>query len=168
MEPDQGRQHAASGGRPIVAWETPDDLGSDDYVLVSRVDVRPSAGEGALVFEEEEGPPLAFSAQWIKEQGLKRRNLLTVKAQGDSMEPSIHDGDTIMIDSGFEQVVDGQVYVIRYGDELKVKRLYQRYDGALIIRSDNEAKYPAETVPPDANGRVSVIGRVVWRAGGVN
>ena len=168
MKP-QGQRHMSVGDtRPIVTWETPDDLSDHDYVLVNRVDVRPSAGEGALVFQEEEGPPLAFSAQWIKERGLKRRNLLTVKAQGDSMEPTIYDGDVIMLDSGFEQVVDGQVYVLRYGDDLKVKRLFQRYDGSLIIRSDNEQKYPPETVPAEANGRVAVIGRVVWRAGGVN
>jgi len=84
------------------------------------------------------------------------------------MEPTIYDGDVILLDSASDRVVDGQIYVLRYGDELKVKRLFRRYDGTLIIRSDNDAKYPDETVPPTEDGRVAVLGKVVWRAGGVD
>lgn len=158
-----------SGGEAqrILAWESPEDLPEDDYVLVQRVRVKPAAGEGAVVFEEEQGPPLAFSTRWIKRLGLKRKDLFVVEAQGDSMEPTISDGDVIMMDSGSTRVVDGNIYVIRYADELKVKRLYQRYDGALIIRSDNSDKYPEETVPPTTGNQVDVLGRVVWRAGGI-
>jgi len=154
--------------RPVVAWEKPEDLPDDDYVLVQRVYVKPAAGQGALVFEEEEGPPLAFSTRWIKRLGLRRRDLYVVEAQGDSMEPTIYDGDVILLDSASDRVVDGQIYVLRYGDELKVKRLFRRYDGTLIIRSDNASKYPDETVPPTEDGRVAVLGKVVWRAGGVD
>jgi len=153
--------------QPILAWDSPDDLPENDYVLVQRVRVKPAAGEGTVVFEEEQGPPLAFSTRWIKRLGLKRKDLYVVEAQGDSMEPTIVDGDVIMMDAGSTRVIDGSIYVLRYADELKVKRLYQRYDGSLIIRSDNANKYPEETVPPSTGNQVDVLGRVVWRAGGI-
>lgn len=159
---------APTGARQIVTWETPDDLPPDQYVLVERRRVKTSAGEGALVFEEEQGPPLAFATRWIKREQLQHRNLVIVEATGDSMEPGIQDGDSLLVDLGQTDVVDGRVYVIRYRDELRVKRLFTRYDGALILRSDNHSKYPDEPIPPEhLDGQVEVIGRVVWRAGGV-
>lgn len=161
--------NVARAATPIVAWETPEDLPQDQYVLVERRRVRPSAGEGALIFEEEQAPPLAFTTSWIKREGLKRHNLVIVGASGDSMEPTIHDGDSLMVNLGQREVVDGLVYVLRYGGELRIKRLFRRYDGALIVRSDNSAKYPEEVIPPEhLDGQVQVIGRVVWRAGGVS
>ncbi|WP_435102305.1 LexA family transcriptional regulator [Arhodomonas sp. AD133] len=160
---------AAGPVAPIITWENPEDLPQDQYVLVERRRVKPSAGEGALIFEEEQAPPLAFTTSWIKREGLKRHNLVIVGASGDSMEPTIHDGDSLMVDLGQTEVVDGLVYVLRYGGELRIKRLFRRYDGALIVRSDNSAKYPEEVIPPEhLDGQVQVIGRVVWRAGGVS
>jgi len=151
--------------RPILEWERPEDLPEDHYVIVPRVRVRLSAGNGHLVFEEEEGPPLAFTTRWIKSRGLTRSMLVLVHAAGDSMEPRIQDGDLLLIDRGQTAVKDGRVYVLRYGSELRIKRLYRRYDGGLIIRSDHSAKYPDEAVPPHDLAHVEVIGRVVWVAG---
>lgn len=159
---------ARDPGKPIVTWEQPSDLDPDQYVLVQRRKVHPSAGDGRLVFEEETAPPLAFTAEWIKRLGLQRRNLVIVNVHGDSMEPSIRDGDAVLVDLGTARVRDGNIYVLRYGDELRIKRLFRRYDGALIVRSDNSEKYPDETIPPqDLDGQVEVIGRVVWRAGSI-
>ena len=98
-----------------------------------------------------------------------RFSLILVDAKGDSMQPRIHDGDILLvnrrIDSNFE---DGKIYVIRYGDELCVKRLYHRYDGSWIIRSDNRERYPDETIPRDSLENIEVLGRVVWIAGAVD
>jgi phage repressor protein C with HTH and peptisase S24 domain len=165
-----GPQHSAPKQKvsPILQWDNPEDLPADDYVLVRQRLVRPSAGGGNLVFEEEAGPPLAFTTRWVQNEGLKHSDLVIVEVDGDSMEPSIRHGDSILVDTGNVEVQDGKVYVVRYRDELRVKRLFSRYDGALIIRSDNYNKFPEEVVPPqDLNGQVQVIGRVVWRAGGV-
>ena len=173
----EDKQPMRKGGRgdiseqaasPILQWDNPEDLPADDYVLVRQRLVRPSAGDGNLVFEEEPGPPLAFTTRWVQNEGLRHSDLVIVEVDGDSMEPSIRHGDSILVDTGSVEVHDGKVYVIRYRDELRVKRLFSRYDGALIIRSDNYNKFPEEVVPPqDLNGQVQVIGRVVWRAGGV-
>ncbi|AHF04082.1 hypothetical protein MARPU_09595 [Marichromatium purpuratum 984] len=113
---------------------------------------------------------MAFTSDWARQTGVRPNNAVVVYAKGDSMEPSICDGDVLLIDidTAGDDIRDGQVYAIRYGHELRVKRLFRRYDGSLILRSDNAGRYPEEIIPrEDQNGQVHVIGRVVWRAGGV-
>ena len=155
--------------RRIIAWESPDDLPDGQYIFVPRSFARFSAGSGELFFEDVEGPALPFTTQWIKSRNLYRSSLILVDAKGDSMQPRIHDGDILLvnrrIDSNFE---DGKIYVIRYGDELCVKRLYHRYDGSWIIRSDNRERYPDETIPRDSLENIELLGRVVWIAGAVD
>lgn len=165
QESDGSKQPTAQ----VIAWETPDDLPSGVYAIVPRVRLFLSAGNGRYATEEELGAPLAFTAQWIHERGLHKKNLVCVNAIGDSMEPRIHCGDTLLVNVGDKAVTDGNVYAIRYGDDLRVKRLFKRFDGGFIIRSDNSAKYPDEIAAPlDIEaGHICVIGRVVWVSGNI-
>jgi phage repressor protein C with HTH and peptisase S24 domain len=152
---------------PIIEWENPEDLPENVYALVPRVMVKLSAGNGYINYEEETGPPLAFQSSWIKREGLHRSSLCVVEAHGDSMEDRIHDGDILVVDTSKKQVVDGKVYALRYQNELRVKRLYRRYDGGLILHSDNKDKYPPENIPPEGFDHIEIIGRVVHLAGRV-
>ena len=77
------------------------------------------------------------------------------------MEPTLPEGAKVTLDLSNTSIQDGRVYGIRYGDELRIKRLYKRFDGGLIIRSDNSAKSPDEVLSPDQLEHVSVIGRYV-------
>ncbi len=150
----------------IIAWENPEDLPDDQYAIVPRVRLKLSDGNGNLITEELPDAPLAFKTEWLKRKGVKRSNLVVVNAIGDSMEPAICCGALLLIDTGSTEIVDGRVYALRYGDELRVKRLYKRYDGGIIIRSDNRGKYPDETLAAsDLNDRIYVIGRAIWQAG---
>lgn len=156
------------GALPITTWDDPSDLPEGQYVIIPRRRINLSAGNGNLVFEEEEAPGLAFTTQWVRQTGIKPSNAIVVYAKGDSMEPKIHDGDILLVDLAATQVRDGEVYAVRYNQEVRVKRLFCRYDGALILRSDNAAKYPDEIVPPEhQDGHVHILGRVIWRGGDV-
>lgn len=170
-ERTKSNEEPSSGKTPaqVITWETPDDLPAGVYAIVPRVRLFLSAGNGRYATEEELGAPLAFTAQWIHERGLHKKNLVCVNAIGDSMEPRIHCGDTLLVNVGDKTVTDGNVYAIRYGDDLRVKRLFKRFDGGFIIRSDNSAKYPDEIAAPlDIEaGHISVIGRVVWVSGNI-
>lgn len=153
---------------PITTWDDPSDLPEGQYVIIPRRRINLSAGNGNLVFEEEEAPGLAFTTQWVRQTGIKPSNAIVVYAKGDSMEPKIHDGDILLVDLAATKVRDGEVYAVRYNQEVRVKRLFCRYDGALILRSDNAAKYPDEIVPPEhQDGHVHILGRVIWRGGDV-
>lgn len=150
----------------IIEWEKPEDLPDDKYVIVPRFKLKLSAGNGSFITEEFPGEPLAFTSKWIKEKGVCRSSLCLVNATGDSMEPTITDGSLLLIDIKSTSVIDGKVYALRYGEELRVKRLFKRYDGGLIIRSDNQHKYPDEVIlPNEMNNHIYVIGRCIWQAG---
>lgn len=117
------------------------------------------------------GPALPFATKWIKEKGLYRSKLVLVDATGDSMAPRIYSGDILLVNTGIHNdFEDGKIYAIRYGDKLRVKRLYHRIDGAWIIRSDNPDKqqYPDEVIPPESFEHIDVLGRVVWAAGSLD
>lgn len=148
------------GARPVLAWDKREDL-PDSHLLVRHVRVRFSAGSGQIEFEEEDDGHLAFTRRWMKKRGLNPDQLLVVSAIGDSMVPTIMDGSSIVLDRTQCVPQDGHIYAMRYGDELRVKRIYKRYDGGLVLRSDNGEKYPDEAIPPDDLQHITIIGRVV-------
>lgn len=153
-----------------AVWPTPKVVGfsgipPSEYTLVPRRMVSFSAGSGALVLQEDDGPPLAFREEWLSRQQLSTDKLVVAYAQGDSMEPRIHDGDTLLIDMSRRQLSDGKVFAIRVGDELRVKRVYLR-TSSVILHSDNPA-YPDEELTGSQAAELAVLGRVVWVSGTV-
>ena len=129
-------------------------------VPVRRLDVRVSAGPGALSETEAVRGVAHFPAELIASLGLAGRPLSMVVARGDSMLPTIADGDEVLVDGSDRRPgARAAIYVLRRDGTLAVKRL-RLARGAVEIVSDNPA-YPAERVPAEA---VEVIGRVVWLA----
>lgn len=152
-------------GSAIIEWSKPEDLPLDQYVIVPRYDLHVAAGNGHVVYDELElDQGKAYRTDYIRAEGFYARNLLCLRALGDSMEPSIASGDTLLIDRSQNQVQDRKVYVLRYGDEIRVKRLYRRPDGGLRIVSDNPL-YPEEIVTAADMTHIEIIGCVVERSG---
>lgn len=130
-------------------------------VEVPRLDVGASAGPGAFAVGERARGHIAFDPAWLKRMATDVRNLSLIAVEGDSMVPTLADGDEIMVDrsDGGERLRDG-IYVLRIEDALVVKRVALHPAGRTIsIRSDNPA-YPAW---PDCDpATVAIVGRVVW------
>lgn len=160
------RRIAAATGRSL-SWffgQEELDLGtnlSDRLVMVPRFDVRASAGLGALVPSEEISDYLAFKRDWFSRIGVSPQNAALVTADGDSMEPTIPNRAILMIDTSIREVANGQIYAIRRDGELLVKRVQQRFDGTVVLISDNQ-RYEREEVPPDRVADLHVVGRVRW------
>lgn len=161
----------SSSLRPIRMWDTVEDLPADEYVVVPRMTLRFSAGDGGPIAEPD--PQLdqgqAFRTAYIRRKRLKPRSLMSAYAKGDSMEPRICDGDALLIDTSQTDIQDGKVYAVVWNDneELRVKRLYKLPGGGILIRSDNRDRYPEITVAADQIGTVTVLGRVVLVSGDV-
>lgn len=135
--------------------------GEDGLVAVGRLDLGASAGPGALDSDETVRGTMAFDALWLRRLGIASRDSLSlIRVQGDSMAPTLNDGDEILVDGGdaAERLRDG-IYVLRIDDALVVKRLALSPGRRLAVRSDNEA-YPGW--PDCALSDVDIIGRVVW------
>ena len=116
-----------------------------------------SAGKGIINFDNGEYDYLPF-----KENDLRimfnvnpKAKLAIIPCAGNSMEPTIKEGDLIVFQQDFSQI-EGAVYVCRYDDELFVKRLRKRPTIALI--SDNKDYDPIEIQEAE---EIEILGRVV-------
>ena len=137
------------------------DLGADadrapPAIRVPRLDVAASAGPGALVDAEPRLGTLGLDPGLLARLSARPRDLSLIRAAGDSMTPTIFDGDELLVDRGDRRVrTAGAVFVVRHDDVLLVKRVARR-DGRFHVAGDNPA-YPEWTTES-----LDVIGRVVW------
>ena len=80
-------------GGPAVDEMVP----SSGLVPVKRVLVRASAGPGALPDSELRHPHFAFDERWLKAlTGSRAAELSIIRVEGDSMAPTLNDGDDIL------------------------------------------------------------------------
>lgn len=103
---------------------------------------------------------LALPASYIRRMtNSDPGRLAIIRAQGDTMEPTLHDGDLVLLDTSRRDLSWDGLFVIRHRSALQVKRIARsanRRDVRLI--SDN-SRYPALEVP---TADVDPVGRVLW------
>ena len=137
-------------GGPVRAGEA--------MVPIPRLDVAASAGPGALVEVDRAIGSLGLDARLLARLGARPADLSLIRASGRSMEPTISDGDELLVDRGDRRIgARGAIHVVRIDGALMVKRVV-RIAGGYRILSDNPDVLPLET--PDCD----LIGRVVWLA----
>lgn len=142
-------------------------LPMEDYYFVPRYDVQASAGYGVANFEERVVDFMAFKREWIRDRlGVDPRHLLTIQAIGDSMSPTIRDGDIILVHTNVTHVKENAIYVLNVGGDLMVKRVQKKLDGTLIIISDNPA-YERETLRSSEAEQLRVVGQAIWHGGAI-
>ncbi len=131
--------------------------------LIPRLRLEASAGNGSMAAEEWQDGAVGFDRHWLRRLGLAPENLSIIDVKGESMAPTLNNGDTIMVDcsDGADRLRDG-IYVLRLDDALMVKRVAispRRGKKGLTIASDN-SHYPSWD---DIDGAlVDIVGRVVW------
>ncbi|XDF79168.1 helix-turn-helix transcriptional regulator [Aliivibrio fischeri] len=132
----------------------------NDFALIPGYNVQVSAGNG--VINEDNITPtryLAFRRKWLKYRGFKDSDLTVVWVKGDSMEPTIHNNDTIVVNMNKNTLKDGHLYIFRHGDEVFVKR-YQSMPSAWRLISDNQL-YSVIDITKEEQNQFEVIGQVV-------
>ncbi len=127
---------------------------------VPKLAVAASAGFGSFGDGEQLAGQVGFDEKWLRQMGVDPARVALIRVEGDSMQPTLNDGDDIMVDEGATSTPlrDG-VHVIRMDEMLMVKRLARGPAGRLSVLSDNPA-YP--DWPDVAAKDVIVIGRVIW------
>lgn len=137
-----------------------------DTVYVQIRSARPAAGAGSTSDADWIVGTLPLSGPWARSLG-PLENLSAVRVRGDSMEPTLSDGDDVLVDVAVGQPKRDGLWVLDVRSELKVKRLEFLASGALRIVSDSP-KYQPEIVPPDQVDGVRLVGRVLrsWKKEG--
>jgi phage repressor protein C with HTH and peptisase S24 domain len=140
----------------------PANLVLDGLVEIPVLDVEASAGFGAVAASENAQTRFGFDERWLRSlTAAKSASLSIVRVMGDSMEPTLSDGDEVLVDASdhASRLRDG-IYVLRADDALVVKRVAIKPGGKQItIASDNPA-YP--TWNDMDRSEVHVVGRVIW------
>ena len=130
----------------------------DDLVEVSQID--PRFGLGAAFMDEAAVPEKrSFSRAWLRQITTSPpEELYWAPTKGDSMKPTINDGEIVLIDRSQQSPRDADlIWAFAWGDLGAIKRLRPLPDGSVKILSDNDS------VPPETavDGEIHIFGRVV-------
>jgi phage repressor protein C with HTH and peptisase S24 domain len=129
-----------------------------DMVAVRRIEASAFAGAGGLVDEDRDAGEERIDARVVRRLGVAPDALTMIAAQGSSMEPLIHDGDSLLVDTADRRLSSRPgIFVLRLDGALLVKRV-ARVGLEVRIASDNPA---TPDIAPQRADRVTVIGRVV-------
>jgi len=155
-----GVSEAMLGG-PVQRVATPARVRGPGMILVPKLAIGASAGAGASVDAEAVEGEVAFDPKWLRDLGADPRALSIIRVEGDSMAPTLDDGDDILVDGGdaAARLRDG-IYVLRMDDVLMVKRVARAPgQGRISVISDNPHYRSWDDLPMAS---VQLVGRVVW------
>lgn len=109
-----------------------------NFPAIRRVQLNLQAGILGYSIDllEDDGRPIYFSADWLIARGYKPENLIALKVAGESMEPGLHSGDMVVINTADTTPSDGHVFAINYEGEPVIKRMV-RDVGSWWLHSDN-------------------------------
>ncbi|WP_193746555.1 helix-turn-helix transcriptional regulator [Ruegeria sp. ANG-R] len=133
-----------------------------NLLQMPRYPVSASAGHGRFLHDAKIMDYVPFPADFFTTHVKGNpEDMFIINASGDSMEPTMRDGDMIMIDrSAAVKPINAGIYCFTLGDLNFVKRLQQLPDG-ILARSDNR-EYTEFMIKPDQRDEFHPVGRVVW------
>ena len=139
-----------------------DDLAAEHgLAFVEEIDL--SLGMGATFLDGGQPEVLGivpFKESWL--HGLHEgpiERLKVVRGKGDSMEPTIRDGDTVLVDTSHRRIDDqDRIWAIAYGELGMIRRIRVTPRGTWMLMPDNQVVRPDEVT----DGEAAVIGRVIW------
>ena len=120
-------------------------LVEDGIVSIPHVNAEVSCGHGFLNTDELELIRFVRVSQGFIRRycpSANVRSLQIMAAFGDSMEPTLHEGDAVIVDISEKKIVRDGMYVVRIGEGLR-------------LLSDNKFYEPINTTPES----IEVIGR---------
>ena len=141
---------------------TADDEEEEDGHSVDVMELDTAAGAGAVVDFERVKDRIRFRQSWLRKHGLVARQCKVIGVKGTSMDPTLPDGCSILIDRNRRSRRVGHIYVVRTDDGLIVKRAGKSRAGNWQLVSDNPDKQEWPTLRwPD---HADIIGEVKWAA----
>ena len=141
-----------------------DETSGPEYAFLQLCEAKPSAGPCSLETSSEAEKTLAFRRDWLSSKTITSdEKLCLMRVKGDSMLPTIADGDTILVDAGdICALREGRVYVVRKGESIYVKRFRQGVDKYLFMGDNRDMDYQDLAVDMRHMDGFAVIGRVIW------
>jgi phage repressor protein C with HTH and peptisase S24 domain len=117
-------------------------------------------GGGAVFSDYEHVGTVPFARDWLRRK-MKGSfgDLFVAEGRGDSMQPTMLNGDTVLIDTAQKNIREQDlIWALSYGDLGMIKRVRRLPSGGFLVLSDNQAVAPFEA----HDGEMHVVGRVIW------
>ena len=128
----------------------------EEETLISiPVMAKASAGNGYLNFSNQ---PLYNKL--IRKNGFHEHCYL-IEVSGNSMEPLIQDGAYVVVDPYQTDHIEGKVYVLKYADEVYIKRVILKSEAKVMILKSINPDYEDIYIPADQSDQIKIIGRAV-------
>ncbi len=145
----------------IAQWNSNMPPDSDEVKVPFLKDIEFTCGNGGYIDADYNSFKLRFSKATLRRIGAPTdgSTIVCFPAKGDSMEPVIPNGTAIAVDISNKKIIDGKVYAIEQDGLKRLKCLYRRPRGKLLIRSYNRDEYEDEVADED---QVSIIGKMFW------
>lgn len=128
--------------------------------MIPELELGYSMGAGSIIEDYRQIGVRVFDQDWLR--GLIRgsfSDLFVARGEGDSMEPTLRDGDVVLIDTAQKDIVrQDAIWALSYGDLGMIKRVRRRPGGSYEIISDNPNVRPITA----ADDEMFVVGRVIW------
>lgn len=137
----------------------------DDLIYLRRLNVQACCGErGVQNYDDESYVDLmGVSRVWFRDNisQVRQNGYEIITASGDSMEPTLKNGDLVVLDRWDTEITkrDG-VFCVLIDNDLYLKRV-QKVPSCLMFLSDNKLYHPFEIPLNEVNSRVVVLGRMV-------
>ncbi len=150
IETGKGKMFIAERGGNVIAPK---------YKSVPYVKALLCAGDGSFEVDETIRDYWMFKTDWLNHKG-SASHMILIDIYGNSMEPELKNGDTVMIDTSLKDILAGSITAVGIDDTIMVKRI-EKHPGKLVLRSDNK-DYEPIYLGLDEMDSFRIIGKVVW------
>ncbi len=123
---------------------------------VATVELAAAAGGGAEAADERVTGVVWFRRDWLDRHAVDPARCAVMGVRGESMEPLLPDGCSILVDRSRRRRRAGRIYVLRTGEGIVVKRLRRASNGWLLA-----SEHPAWP-PVEWTAETELVGEVRW------
>ncbi len=84
-----------------------------------------------------------------------------IEVSGDSMEPTISDGEYVLVDPTSIEICEGKIYVVTYNNETYIKMIEKHEEDEIVLLKSVNQKYRDKVIKKEEFENVKIEGRVV-------
>lgn len=144
-----------SGSTFVGAKQSP----VSEFEKIPKVSARLCAGSGSFEVGADVQGYYSFRKAWLNKRGVADRMVL-LDIFGNSMEPEMRDGDTVLIDQSQKNILACAIFALGIEDTIMVKRV-EKHPNKLVLRSDNRDYAPIYLEGREAD-QIRILGKVIW------
>jgi len=144
----------------LLTGQTSTSSNSSNKDILSIPFLKSSENDEALVDKEQPDLSLSRALLSAKFESKNVVDLYAFRMRGDAMEPTVSDGDVLVLERSNKHTADG-ISALIWNGEIHIRRVAS-YPSGISIISDNSSRYPSMEITKDRTNQLNFIGKVIW------